>query len=192
MSVDLSRQSPHTIYLLGPNHFDLGAPIVSNRLLSFGLNQVSLDIITRDHAVTPIKEILHQQITSHPQVIPILLSHRLSSSQLDLLIKFLSARLSQGHLIIASIDFSHYQTLQVANLRDSQTKKLILAKSYPQLAQLSDQYLDSPPSLLALMKSLDSLGQYQINIQQNTNSETILSTPNLPSTTSHMLITFTP
>ena len=188
----LSSQCPKDIYLLGPNHFEVGdSDLISDILFLPSIVSVNPDVVKKDHAVTPIKQILNQDIDCHPQVIPVLISSRATQAHLNILKDYLVNQTKNGSLIVASIDFSHDLTLTQANLKDVQTKKIISQKDYSQISKFTNQNLDSPKSLTLLMQVLDQNFSYHINFLKNTNSQILINSTDLDSTTSHILITFT-
>lgn len=109
-------------------------------------------------------------------------------------------------LYIASIDFSHYLTLDEANEKDEVTKSILISGESRQLISKSNDYIDSPSSFALLIELLNVSKSYEItnsddasdithtfsvHIIEHNNSAVILKDRNLKETTSYFSVLYT-
>jgi MEMO1 family protein len=198
---------PKTIVLIGPNHYEKGDfnVITSEKawktpngnvasdtglikeLLDKNLVKVDDNIITNDHSVASFPSFI-QYFLPETKVVPMVVKSGFSMSDTETLASYL-AQLPAEVFFIASVDFSHYLPKDIAFQRDTITKKAMETKNYEAIYRLNNDYLDSPPSLVLLMKIMEKRGAKQMQIFAHTNSaEYPLS--HQKSTTSHFIIGF--
>lgn len=186
----LTDQTVSRVFLIGPNHFNAGdANLISDREIE-SLAIAQKEVVDNEHAITNLRPLVQSGL-GYPDIIPIVVSSKTTEKEINSLSSYLSGQLGPDALIIASIDFSHQQTLDQANSYDDITWKLIQNKDYDSLRDLDNRYLDSPPSLIILQKALDKIGKNNPKLINHTNSATLLEMPYLEDTTSHMEIIFT-
>ncbi len=94
-------------------------------------------------------------------------------------------------LIIASIDFSHYLTLEEANEKDVYTRALIQTTDIHTMSSLSNDYIDSPSSYVLLIELLQQLGvDYTCDIMNHGNTATISGNLDMKETTSYFQVSY--
>jgi len=199
-----------TIVLIGPNHYEKGnSNIVTSRKpwqTPFGtvypdagyysstvygnVIPIDEDVLEHDHAVAGLMPFI-AYYTPHVKVIPILLKYKFSIADADKLATTLSGMCHSGEcpFFFASVDFSHYLPKEIANQKDEITKNAIESKNYEALSKMGSDYLDSPPSIIVLMKIMEKLSATNMQIFAHTNSADY---PNADqkSTTSHFVVGF--
>jgi AmmeMemoRadiSam system protein B len=88
----------------------------------------------------------------------------------------LSRFVSENTVIVAAVDFSHGLKVNDALQNDEKTVDMILKKDYEGLLSLGDDYMDSPESLVLLLKTLEKIGRGQdVKIIHHSNSAELLN-----------------
>lgn len=187
---------PQKIYIIGPNHFEVGNAVVitntnpeTNNLLNFNFIKSNNEIITKEHSITVLQNIISLKYPQS-QIIPLVISANTSLSNIQDLVDYLSKNNSDSTLFLCSVDFSHYRSLSQADNFDQQTLNFIQQKDYSKIASLNNDYIDSPKSLIIFMKTLDTIGNNKLTILNHSNSAIINHDPNAFSTTSHFELAF--
>ena len=197
----LEKQKPSTIVLFGPNHFFKGqgkaittannwdtfsGPVKNdrdllNKLLTDGLLTVDENAITDEHAIFNIIPFIAKSLPN-AKVLSFMLRYQTDTTTLDKIADSLKQNLPDDAVIIASVDFSHYQTLAASNFHDEITIPTLKSFDYPRYSQLE---IDSFPSVYLLSKMMEKYGTQKIGYELHTNSADLLNNPALASGTSH-------
>ena len=112
----------------------------------------------------------------------LILKNDLSNKKMDLLVNDLIEKLPEDAVIISSIDFSHYQTLPVANFHDELSVGVIKSFDYDRLEKLE---IDSIPSLYVLLKLMDYYETQKVVHEKNDNAALIVNSLKTKETTSY-------
>ncbi len=192
MTVDALDQvhiKPDLIILIGPNHHEAGVGrIITGKYISPKLREsVAFDettmqalvqmhaatredtILSGDHSIgTPLPFLVHK--FPGVKVLPIILKYHQQQEDIDRLVTALQKISSGNILIVASIDFSHYLSSDIAPLKDAETEKYIAAHDYKHIASLNNDYIDSPWSLITFLKYLDVSGVHEGRQLAHTNT----------------------
>lgn len=171
----LSKKPPAKILIIGPNHDETG------------LGNLTSDpkILATDHACYSPKNTL-QSILPQTKIDCLLVSTKTTSSEIEKLIN----QLDPSTLLIASIDFSHYLTFWQASAKDQKTKEIILNYQTNRLRGLTNDYLDSPLTLVILFEYLKKHRLPPAEIIANHNSYTLAPHTNPDSTTSYFEVIY--
>lgn len=169
--------TPDLIILIGPNHFEAGShPIITGvyssskllsrpdfardqmqRLVKMGVASKEDSVISRDHSIGTPLAILSQKFPE-AKILPIILKYRQNPENIQKLLSSLHSISSKNILIVASLDFSHYLSSEIAPEKDAQTAKYIENHDYGQIQNLSSDFLDSPWTLITFLKFLEKNG----------------------------------
>lgn len=191
---------PATIILVSPNHFETGVRNIQTTgqvwNLSNGVIEPNKEVLSalRKIGVSDepksfvnehgIKMILPDLKTYFPksQVVPIILKINTPGPEI---IKLQTALLEAclDCLLAASVDFSHYQTVQVANQHDELSIRALRGLDTNLLRTKAE--VDSPPALELLLLWAQSHGTKKFTLFAHTNSGVILKNPD-GETTSHV------
>ncbi len=96
-------------------------------------------------------------------------------------------------LFIASIDFSHYLTLEEANEMDAFTRTCLENNDPLGLIDKSNDYIDSPSSymiLVELLKRFHAEGQVEPTVANHSNSAIVMHDPWMMDTTSYFQVLY--
>lgn len=187
---------PDKIYVIGPNHPEIGnSLVITNQnletleLLKLGFIQSNDQIISQEHSVNIYQEIL---ISKYPQsqIIPLIISSNINLDKMENLINYLYQNSTDKTLIICSTDFSHYRSLSEANSFDQKSLNFITQKKYSEIFNLNNDFIDSPKSLIIVLKTLDKLGKNHLTVLNHSNAAIINQEFNSPSTTSYFELGF--
>jgi AmmeMemoRadiSam system protein B len=194
------------ILLIGPNHNDSGDynvlvsdityetnfgeitfnETMNENLLKNDFVNIGNKIITEDHSIT--YHLPYIAKFSDAKISTMLMKRTYDVSELDTIANGVNNSLKQNDLVIASVDFSHYLDSYSAQENDNHTKILIEDKNYNEIIKLNNDYIDSPESLIFVMK-LAEMNDWKYEILENTNSGFIMNSP-YSSTTSYLYIVF--
>lgn len=184
----LKKQNPKVIILIGPNHFEVGNPILTdgNDLQIDDLVKIDKKVIDQEISITNVVPIIKQYLPD-VKIIPIILRKNISEDQRQKLGEKLSKLVSGDTVIVASIDFSHYLSETQSIINDEQMLKAIREKDIPKIVTFNSGFVDSPASLAVIMSVLKGK---EVNLVNHSNSAKILKRGDLP-VTSYMEIIFT-
>ncbi len=114
--------------------------------------------IADDHAITAIIPYVAYYFP-HVSINSMILPPTLSRNQAIELGHFLKDTLdSDKTLLVASIDFSHYLSVDTAYEKDSETLEAINNRDYLAISRFTNDHVDSPQTLIAFLTYLDSIG----------------------------------
>lgn len=205
--LDLARNPPSTIILVGPNHENRGARIATSRLgwaTPFGTVAPASDLVDRmvrdgrlvvdDQALAPEHSVggLMPYIRYHlpeARVVPIILHGDVSLAEVERLAGVVAPEVERGAALVASVDFSHYLTRAEAEERDRETWRAIAGYDLPAIMRMGDDHLDSPASLFLLLATMRRLGIHGPVRTAHTNSGVLMGS-DFAETTSYMLLKY--
>ncbi len=184
-----ASDAPRTIVLIGPNHPNAGGAqaltsdlpwetpfglVEPDRgriqaLTSTGLVHVEDTILTTEHSVAGIMPAIKYYLPE-AQVVPIILSGGMPQTEARRLGETLAGQWSDGTVFVAAVDFSHYLVQSQAERYDAVTLEALRAFDAATLFTFDNRYLDSPPSIAALMEVMTALGAERFVLLENTNS----------------------
>lgn len=194
---------PETVVLLSPNHFNAGHGdfLTTSRTWELSTGQIAPDsasigalteagLVTEDEAAVRgdhgITNLLGDLKTSFPQaeLVPILLRQDAAREKTEQLADALAKNCtSPSRLLIASVDFSHYQPAALANLHDRLSERALITAD-EDIAWRSE--VDSPQSLLTLIRFAKAQNASKFTLKYHTNSGQIANSRDAE-TTSHIM-----
>ena len=193
---------PETIVLIGPNHFSRGDKNVltgirgwdtpfgrveadsamARSLVGNGFSGIDEDAIEGDHAIYGIVPFIRYYLPE-TRVVPLLLGSRISKAETDMVSDQLSALINGGRVsLIASTDFSHYLSSLESQKMDQETIRAIANRDYRQIETYGNDHIDSPASLIAVMKAYEKSGWNPMRLLEHTDSGKIQQKPNMENT----------
>ncbi len=203
----LADQEIERVILMGPNHYLKGPRVVSSRynwLTAFGVletdtklvedfvNQgiagIDEEAIVKDHAIAGIVPYIKYYLPQ-ARLVPLIFHPDLTYGETENLADLLIRNTGEKDVIVASVDFSHYLRLGDAEQRDVVTIQAIEQRDYARLLKMTDEYLDSPPSIVALLMAMERLGADDMTVVHHSNSALVLGR-NEEETTSYFTIVY--
>jgi MEMO1 family protein len=204
-------KNPQTVYVVSPNHYDEGqAYIQTCGECVFGTAEgdlfLDIEVIERLNVATVrdetfVKEhgiFAHSPFIKHffpeAKIVPILLRSDISEEDIVLLSEWLDDNLRDEDLLIASIDFSHYKTIEEADKDDALTNVAIVnfdTKTLYDLYRGDDEPtpIDSPATANLILNLMEKRGYTEAVRLAKTNTQQFFETI-LEETTSHQFFTF--
>lgn len=186
---------PSTVILISPNHYENGSAdiqtttqpwetqegtLAPNTDLINALSTQSLATITpesfgNEHG---IRNIVGDLKTTFPSatVVPLIFRLRTSETEVTKLNAFLTSA-CQNCLVVASVDFSHYQPAPLADLHDTVTLRGLFTQDRALLSKLAET--DSPAALSFTVAWAQSHQTNHFNLWNHTNSSTLAGDPNI-------------
>lgn len=205
----ISLTQPDIVIVVGPNHTGSGVKTVhtsiwnwdtpygsllANRslvdyLLKGGLADINFEFMENEHAISSLVPYI-KYFMPKSEIVPIILS---SSVQKDAAIELGKGVFNEikdkNYIVISSVDFSHYLSLEEADKRDTVTKSLLLNREINQINNLNNDYLDSPASIIFLLTMMNEAGAENQIILNQSNSARILPGDS-KSTTSYFTVAY--
>ncbi|GAG64359.1 unnamed protein product [marine sediment metagenome] len=202
------KQNPKTIVIFGPNHLEKGGfkvltsiypwettfgfvepdkELINNllKLKNIGINR---DVLTNEHSVAAIMSFIKYYLPE-TKVVPLVISGIITESDIDYLIQNISVYDLSDCIFIASVDFSHYLNKQQADVNDAKTVDIIYDFNYQKLLSLSNDYLDSPGSIVTVLKIMKEIDKTNIEILHHKNLQD-LTTEDVNQTSSYYTLVF--
>jgi AmmeMemoRadiSam system protein B len=205
----LANQDIETLILVGPNHYERGdfGAITSryNWETPLGFLEPNIEIIDSleekeliktdeavialDHSITAILPFV-QYYLPKTKVVPLILSKKIKKEEVDALAEELK-KYTQARkvVIVASVDFSHYLTNLEAKEKNEQSLEAIRERSYDKIFAFGNEHVDSPASIVLLLKNMDAIGAKEMTVLHDTNSGEMLG-DNFSQITSYLSLFF--
>ncbi len=197
---------PKIVVLVGPNHGQRGLDNVVSSYLNWntpygelktetkllaklekdGLVKIRPEIMEGEHSVSSLVPFI-KKTWKNTKVLPVILKNNASSEDLEKLAIWLKNEVGNDSLLLVSVDFSHYLSLEPANFHDELSLAVLKSGDITRVRKLE---VDSPNSLYVLLKYNELKGSKNFQLFSHTNSATILQNRNLKETTSHVIAGF--
>ncbi|HHW49479.1 MAG TPA: AmmeMemoRadiSam system protein B [Clostridiaceae bacterium] len=146
-------------------------------------------LLEEEHSVSSLVPYI-KYFLPESKILPILLHGDLGlENSVTLGEKIESIVEGKNYIIIASIDFSHYLPVEKADKMDEITLEAIKTRNLATLSRMGNDNLDSPPSIIALLKAMDKEGADSMAVLDHSNSARITGTGG-SNTTSYFSIVF--
>jgi AmmeMemoRadiSam system protein B len=192
------------IIVIGPNHVNAGGAAVItsdlawqtpfglvepdgeaiSRLTSEGVALSEPSVLTYEHSVAGIVPAIAYFLPD-VRVVPLVLRSDLTPTEVEALATALAPLLDGGTVLIAAVDFSHYLSAQQARQNDRETLEALQSLDSSRILSFSNEHLDSPASIAAVMETMRLLGATEFELRENINSSD-LGGPALPPVTSYV------
>ena len=191
---NVSKDKYKTVVLIGPDHesTDKGKIFttlnnwqtptgiletdkeITKELLNNSFIIENNDKLTVEHSTSSIIPFINYYLKD-VKVVTLVLTKQVSLEDVEILTDALYENLNMEEtLFIASIDFSHYLNLHDADKMDSISMEAIQNKDIARIMSFTNDNLDSPISLVTMLKMMDKAGIPNKAILNRSNSELIL------------------
>lgn len=204
----ITIQKPSTIIVIGPNHYEAGEHQVLSsdfdwqtpfgvvsphygiieELKERKLLDIDNKVATNEHSVAGMMPYIKYYLPD-AIVVPLMIKRSLSMEEINTLATELSKYSEKGAVVVASVDFSHYLNANEAEQKDSVTLQAMRDFDYRRLLTLSNDYLDSPPSIAVLLSTMQKRGISTSELAHHTNSGILQHDP-FQETTSYISLVF--
>lgn len=202
----LRNQTPSTIVIIGPNHFEKGRgliltadgrydtpygpvkidPKIQQVLRKSSLIAFDREPFVREHSISAEVAFI-AKTWPNATIVPIILKSSVTQAQSEELGKLLADKLPKNSLVLASVDFSHYLPELVADFHDQMSEAAIRSFDMKRVMKLE---IDSPASIVTLLTFLRARGAENIVYRKHTNSASFTGHPEFQETTSHFFLAF--
>ncbi len=191
---------PKTIILVSPNHYDVGKSVIQtvdqNWNLSTGNIGSRSDVIQGlikngvgnepssfpdEHGIHLVLADIHNAFPK-ANLVPLIIKSTATREDIFSLIETL-VKTCADCLMIASVDFSHYQPALLADLHDQLTIRGM--EQLDEESLLTKAEVDSPAALVLLAKWAERASTKKLVVRNHTNSGEMLGNKDIP-TTSHV------
>lgn len=198
--IGLEDKNYKTVVLIGPNHFEVGNGdiIISQAKWDTPYGELMPNLILGDKLLENDKIILEEQPfdnehsisglvpfikKSFPKatIVPIILKYNTDEQDLEYLANILATTIDlENTLVLASVDFSHFQTTLVSDFHDELSQNVIETFDFNRIHNLE---IDSPASIYTLLKYLEQIKAQKTKLLTHTDSSVLINKPDEPGTT---------
>lgn len=198
----ISYLNPKIIILLSPNHFNIGsAPAISSRynwqthygllennvlireeMISLGLIQIDENPFPEEHGISGLTSYIKYTFPD-TQFIPIIFHDETQNEHIIKLSSYLAQFDIDEILVIASLDFSHDSTSEIADIRDEISIEIISSMNIERIREVE---VDSRPALMLLMDYAIRQGALKFNLLDNANSAKLTNDIGITDATSYI------
>ena len=191
----ISVEQPDIVVVIAPNHKGTGVKTVHtgswnwqtpfgileadenivNSLIDSKTADSNFDLLEEDHSIAGLVPYIKYYMPGS-KIVPVLIHGNYGLKDAQQLGQNLQEKLQNGNkksLIIASVDFSHYLTLEEADQMDEISIKAIEASDMNMIQHFNNDYIDSPPSIIALLSAMNAVNAEQMKILDHSNSDKI-------------------
>jgi len=218
------KKDTKRIILLSPNHFNYGFSYIQSTTQKFtpkNSPEIDTDFIKildkntqlsiepkdfeKEHGIMAELSFIKKHFPE-AKIAPIIFKSDIPEERLTQLIKEISKQDLSNTLIIASIDFTHYETEEIAVKNDKRITdwlKTWSSKSpknlFKEIHQLADSIsgntktataIDSPESFYTLIKLMEDQASKEVSVWKRTSSASLLNIKDPLQNTSHLFVTF--
>jgi len=205
----VSQANPDVVIMIGPNHTGKGVKSVHtaladwntpfgvlqadtaiiNEILESGMAAEDPQLLEEDHSISALIPYVKYYMPD-ATIVPLMMT---GNDKIDTAAR-LGKKIGQmidgrKALIIASVDFSHYLSLEKAYEMDEVTKKALLRRNIQQIRAMDNDYMDSPISIITLLYAMEEIGAENQQIIAHDNSARI-SRSGFDNTTSYFTVVY--
>ncbi|MFA6466500.1 MAG: AmmeMemoRadiSam system protein B [Patescibacteria group bacterium] len=183
-----------TVVLIGPNHFEAGeADIIisqakwetpygellpdlklSDNLLKVKNIKLDEKPFGSEHSISGLVPFIKKSLPQ-ANIVPIILKNKTKTADLDNLAANLASLIvKEKTLVLASVDFSHWQTDLVSDFHDDLSQNVIETFDFERIHNLE---IDSPASIYAVLKYLEKIDAQKSQLAFHTDSSELLKKP---------------
>jgi len=190
--------APNAIILIAPNHFNAGSGLIQTAdrewdtaygtikpasavirsLLDARIASDEPASFEREHGILLVLKDIKKNFPSSP-LVPLIVKDNVQSDTIQQLASSLNDSCASC-LVVASVDFSHYQPAALADLHDRLSIRALQNRDMAALSNKAE--VDSGPSLAFLARWAKLHGTQRFSLFDHTNSGTIVSDPDQEST----------
>lgn len=191
---NVSKDKYKTVVLIGPDHESIEKgkifTTLSNWQTPTGILETDKEItkellknnfiienddkLTIEHSTSSIVPFINYYLKD-VKVVTLALTKQVSLKDIEILTDSLYENLNiEETLFIASVDFSHYLNLHDADKMDSISMEAIQNKDIKKIMSFTNDNLDSPISVVSMLKMMDKAGVSEKTVLNHSNSELIL------------------
>jgi poly-gamma-glutamate synthesis protein (capsule biosynthesis protein) len=201
----LKEQQYKTVIIISPNHFSVGnnnisfsevdwetpfGKLVVDDMLIAKAKQYGLmseeEPFAREHGISGLTPFVKKYFPE-AKFIPFIIKNNTTKEEITKLADFLIKNVDvENTLVLASVDFSHYQPTIAADFHDLKSINAIQSFSKEEIMKAE---VDSPLSLLTLSNYLENIGAKDSSLIYSTNSGRLINKEDEP-TTSHSFLYF--
>lgn len=203
---NLSQSSYDRVIIIGPNHGELGNNhlVTSSELWDTPYGKVFADslvvaditkdggatlddfVLSSDHAIEVLIPFV-RIFLPESKVVPLMVSANTTPEEINQIVNTLKKYSDQQTLYLVSSDFSHYLLPSVASKKDEETLTLIKSFQVDRIRRLGNDHLDSPASLVILMRLMQESATTSLIVYDHTDASKIANTPYSPTTSYYFL-----
>ncbi len=189
----VAKSKPELVVMIAPNHKGVGVKNIQTGgwgwntpfgvlqgdsesakiLLRSKLAGSNFNLLQEDHSIAGLIPYIKYYMPD-ARVLPILLHGSLDIDSAQRLGKDLKEMFEGERVVfIASVDFSHYLTMEEADKKDAETLDTLKSGNLQRLSMYGNDHLDSPQSIITLLSAIGSKGESKLEILEHSNADRI-------------------
>ena len=147
---------------------------LTKELLKYNFVKENDDKLTMEHSTSSIIPFINFYMKD-VKVVTLILTKQVKLSDVDTLTDILYDNINADEtLFITSVDFSHYLSLEESDKMDLISMEAIQNKDIQKIMSFTNDNLDSPISIVTMLKMMDKISAPKKIVLRNSNSELIL------------------
>jgi AmmeMemoRadiSam system protein B len=164
--------------------------LVSRLLYYDDMNRASREMIDNEHG-----QLVHMPYIEHyfpdTKVLSIVIKELRDDEGITRAVEEIYSEVKDFNILfIASIDFSHYLSLESANEKDEFTRDYLTNNNTYTMMHLSNDYIDSPSTYKMFIEFLNRQNETKTLITNHSNSAIIMEDVRMTETTSYFQVIF--
>jgi MEMO1 family protein len=188
-----SVKQPETVIIIGPNHTGAGVSKVhtggwgwmtpfgilesdrgvTDYLVKTKIAETNFELMENEHSISAIVPYI-KYFMPDAKIVPVLVSGTYTLKQSKELGESLEDLMKEKKcLFIASVDFSHYLSLEKANEMDEITRSALEDRNIQQINCMNNDFMDSPASIITLLAAMDEVKADNQKMLNHSNSAII-------------------
>lgn len=205
----VAKKQPDVVVVVAPNHTGAGVSdihtgswtwdtpfgelkadkTIVDYFIDSGIADANFTLMENEHSISSVVPYI-KYFMPDTKIVPILVSGTCGINKAIELGEKLSEQLREkSFLVIASVDFSHYLSVEEADKKDEFTKKVLLSRDILTISHMNNDYMDSPSSIITLITVMNNIGAKNAIILEHNNSARI-SGENRDYTTSYFTVVY--
>lgn len=192
----LNDEQYDLVVVIGPNHFyqEFGEVITSDsesginvpeslgRKIVEGIDGVKVnnEVVEGEHSIGIHTQYLDEYFPD-AEILPIVVPPSPDEEDIESLVNILS-EFPAKTLFIASVDFAHDMTYLEALENDKESINAIRSFDYDMINTFDDQHMDSPKSIVVLLKIMQKLNATDFHVLHDTHGALLIDDPTLKGT----------
>lgn len=206
---NISKDKYKTVVLIGPDHESTHKGKIfttlsnwqtptgiletdselTKELLKHSFIEANDNKLTMEHSTSSIIPFINYYLKD-VEVVTLVLTKQVKLADIEILTETLFENINMDEtLFITSVDFSHYLNLESANKMDLISMEAISNKDIKKIMSFTNDNLDSPISIVTMLKMMDKLNTRESIVLNHSNSEFILK-KKIEETTSYVTYLF--
>lgn len=202
---EIASEDIEKVILISPNHFNYGFNYIQTTDEDLENAEVEPKYFEEEHGISVHEDFISRHFPN-AKIVPIIIKNDTPQNRIDDLLEELTAQNLDKTVVIASIDFTHYELEEIAVENDERTMQWLRdwsqhesEDSFNEIKNLAINVgesspdavaMDSPESFYMLTRIMEAQNAKDLTIVQRTSSASITGIKDPSQNTSHLFVKF--